>query len=80
MKTYVEKPLKDFNFWGDAKPLTDLITDEEFERLEHEIFFDQEYVNEADVNDIFAYEEGDAIALCLGYESKQDLLEKRRRV
>lgn len=38
MKIYVEKPLKDFDFFGDAKPLTNLITDEEFDELESILF------------------------------------------
>lgn len=78
MRYYVEKPLKDFEFWSGAWETAEVLTDEEFEILDD--IFDEFNVDgglsETDINDLFRFET-DLIAEWLGYESWDELYKGR---
>lgn len=73
MLTYIN--LKDFPFWGRARYITQLLTEEDFQKieacLEEDMATAGEIYTETEINDIFWFET-DAIAEILGYEDYED--------
>ena len=70
-----ETALKDQEFWGGARYITDRLTDEEFNIIEQGLEeFYPDGIDETELNDIFWFDE-DLIASFLGYESFEELEE-----
>lgn len=68
-----ELPLKENEFWGGARYITDRLTNEEFDIIEQgleELYPDG--VDETELNDLFWFDE-DLIAYFLGYDSFEEL-------
>lgn len=77
MKIYVEKTLKDFEFWGGAKERAAMLTDSELESIEETLEdIRPEGMSETEVNDFFWFE-FDAIANILGYEDEEEIFNER---
>ena len=77
MKIYRELDLKDFEFWAGARDIANILTDEEFDRIEQMIAetLDGDLVSETEINDFFWFE-GDTIAEWLGYDDEDALLNR----
>ena len=69
-----ETSLENFEFWGGAKDLADMLSHKELEIIE-ELLEDSypEGMRDTEINDFFAYE-GETIAEWLGYEKEDDIL------
>lgn len=76
MKYYVEKSLKDFEFWGGAKDTVKYLTTEELDYIEQMLDMDYEMMRETEINDYFWFED-DVIAETLGYENFEQLMKER---
>lgn len=76
MKYYVEKSLKDFEFWGGAKDTVKYLTTEELDYIEQMLDMDYEMMSETEINDYFWFED-DVIAETLGYENFEQLMKER---
>lgn len=76
MKYYVEKPLRDFEFWSGAKDTVKYLTAEDLEYIENMLDMDYEPMSETEINDYFWFED-DAIAQTLGYENFAELMKDR---
>lgn len=75
MKYYVEKSLKDFEFWSGAKDTIKYLTDSEMDTIEsilEDLYFDGG-MSETDINDFFWFEE-DTIAEWLGYANFEEIM------
>lgn len=78
MKVYKEvESYSDFEFWGYAAKVASILTADEIER----VFADLEYqdiheMSETELNDYFAFE-CDEIAMVLGYDSWEEILNER---
>lgn len=79
MKIYSEISLKDFEFWGPALHVRNVLDDDD-DMAQIESCLDDtapsEGYSETDINDIFAYDP-DFIAGCLGYYDWEELEEGR---
>lgn len=76
MKYYVEKPLRDFEFWSGAKDTVKYLTAEDLDYIENMLDMDYEPMSETEINDYFWFED-DAIAETLGYENFEALMKER---
>lgn len=77
MKCYVEKSLRDFDFWSGAVDTVEELTCEELDILEtiiEETFFDK-MPSKTEIND-FVWFERDYIAERLGYNSFDEIIER----
>ena len=76
MKIYMEKSIKDFEFWSGAKDRVKYLTWDELDTLEEmlkECYPDG--IGETELNDIFWFEE-DMIAEWLGYNNFDEIMER----
>lgn len=79
MKYYVEKSLRDFEFWSGAKDTVKYLTSEELDHFECMLEDDYETMTETEINDFFWFEDN-FIAKMLGYEDFEQLMEERKEV
>lgn len=75
MKFYVEKDLRDFDFWGGAKQTRDYLTNEEVDAIEWALEDSGEKFTETEINDIFWFD-ADWIAEILGYEDFEEIMRR----
>ena len=77
MKIYIEKSLRDFEFWSRAKHTVKYLTSCELDQIEsilEECY--PEGMDETAINDLFWFEE-DTIAEWLGYDSFEDIMKEQ---
>lgn len=73
-----EGDLKEFEFWGGAKTTASYLTDEEFRKIQS--FLEDSWpngINATTLNDLFAFEK-DFIAVIIGYENFDQIMEERK--
>lgn len=71
-----EQNLADFDFWAGAVSTAEYLDTADFEILEADMEDMRKQWTETEINDFF-WSEGDYIAQLLGYESWEDLVNKR---
>jgi hypothetical protein len=76
MRMYEEKDLKDFEFWGGAIATAEMLTEEDFEEIEACMNDCGEEWSVTAINDLFWFDD-ESIAMWLGYESWDDLVDDR---
>ena len=80
MKIYEEQRLFNFTFWGGAISAAELLTEDEFDKIEQtlaDIYGDDYCYEDTFINDLFSFET-DFIAQCLGYTDFETMLDERR--
>lgn len=76
MKIYVEKSLKDFEFWAGAKDTVKYLGDNELDIIES--ILEETYpegISETEINDFFWFED-DTIAEWLGYNNFEEIMNR----
>lgn len=76
MRMYEEKDLKDFEFWGGAIATAEMLTEEDFDTIEACMNDCGEEWSVGAINDLFWFDD-ESIAMWLGYESWDDLVDDR---
>lgn len=74
MKYYVEKPLREFRFWGGAKSTVDYLRINEIDIIENVLKICRTMTDE-EINDYFWFET-DEIARILGYNSFDEIMKR----
>ncbi|CAJ0610617.1 unnamed protein product [Cylicocyclus nassatus] len=79
IKKYLDEEWEkmDFEFWAGARDIANILTNEEFDRIEQMITetLDDDVVSEMEINDFFWFK-GDTIAEWLGYDDEDALLNR----
>ena len=80
MKIYMEKSIKDFEFWSGAKTTVEYLTLEELDIIE-ECLEDcyPDGIDETMLNDIFWFE-SDIIAEWLGYNDFEEIMDRGKEL
>ena len=80
MKIYMEKRLRNFEFWSGAKDRVKYLTSSELDTIEN--LLEDSYpdgINETELNDIFWFEE-DLIAEWLGYNNFDEIMDREKEI
>lgn len=75
MKIVTDMYLEDFEFWGGAKALAELLTNDEMDAIEEYLEDTYEELTATELNDIFWFGD-DEIANVLGYEDEEQMWDK----
>lgn len=78
MKACKEIRLRDFDFWGGAKEIAELITSDEFDEIEEYMEDISDIWDETEINDFFWFDT-DWIAKFLDYEDEEEFWNERHK-
>lgn len=78
MRMYEERDLKDFEFWAGAVDTAAMLNEEDFDEIEACMNDCGEEWSVGAINDLFWFD-NESIAMWLGYESWDDLVEDRTK-